>query len=103
MLDQQNHATGGANGSIMVGMFVYLCLASKKPSEQKFFVPTRTDLGVKLLKKVSSKISVFIFAIYILQDERPYVLGSWWLRAMGAYVPLIVYMTESSFSIAWKE
>ena len=49
MLDQQNHAAGGANGSIMVGMFVCLCLASKKPSEREFFVPAGTDLGVKLL------------------------------------------------------
>ncbi len=49
MLDQQNHVAGGANGSIMVGMFVCLCLASKKPSEQEFFVPAGTDLGVKLL------------------------------------------------------
>jgi hypothetical protein len=48
MLSQQNHAAGGANGSIMVGMFVCLCLASKKPSEQEFFAPARTDLGVKL-------------------------------------------------------
>jgi hypothetical protein len=30
----------------MVGMFVFLCLASQKPSEQEFFVPARTDLGV---------------------------------------------------------
>ena len=29
----QNHGAGGGNGSIMVGMFVCLCLASKKPSE----------------------------------------------------------------------
>jgi hypothetical protein len=28
---------------------VCLCLASKKTSEQEFFVPARTDLGVKLL------------------------------------------------------
>jgi hypothetical protein len=49
MLDRQNHAAGGANGSIMVGMFVYLCLTSKKPSEREFFVPAGTDLGVKLL------------------------------------------------------
>ena len=49
MLGQQNHAAGGANGSIMVGMFVCLCLASKKPSEWEFFVPARTDFGVKLL------------------------------------------------------
>jgi hypothetical protein len=49
MLDQQNHAAGGANDSIMVGMFVCLCLPSKKPSEGKFFVRAGTDLGVKLL------------------------------------------------------
>jgi hypothetical protein len=49
MIDQQNHAAGGANGSIMVGMFVCLCLASKKHSEREFFVPAGTDLGVKLL------------------------------------------------------
>jgi len=34
----------------MVGMFVSLCLASQKPSERDFFVPSGTDLGVKLLK-----------------------------------------------------
>jgi hypothetical protein len=33
----------------MVGMFVFLCLASQKPSKREFFVPARTDLGVKLL------------------------------------------------------
>jgi hypothetical protein len=36
----QNHAAGGGNGSIMVGMFVCLCLASQKPSEREVFVPT---------------------------------------------------------------
>ena len=50
MFLHKNHAAGGENDSIMVGMFVFLCLASKKPSEQEFFVPARTDLGVKLLK-----------------------------------------------------
>jgi hypothetical protein len=44
-----NHGAGGGNGSIMVEMFVRLCLVSKKPSEREFFVPARTDLGVKLL------------------------------------------------------
>jgi hypothetical protein len=48
-LIHQNHAAGGENCSIMVGMFVSLCLASHKPSEREFFVPTGTDLGVKLL------------------------------------------------------
>jgi hypothetical protein len=47
MLIHQNHAAGEENGSIMVGMIVCLCLASKKPSEREFFVPARTDLGVK--------------------------------------------------------
>jgi len=49
MLVHQNHAAGGEIGSIMVGMFVSLCLASQKPSDRKFFIPARTDLGVKLL------------------------------------------------------
>jgi hypothetical protein len=59
MLDRQNHAAGGANGSIMVGMFVCLCLASKKPSQQEFFVPAGTDLGAKLLrnKKTLAKLN----------------------------------------------
>jgi hypothetical protein len=49
MLVHQNHADGGENGSIMAGMFVSLCLASKKPSQWEFFVPAGTDLAVKLL------------------------------------------------------
>jgi ammonia channel protein AmtB len=48
-LIHQNHAAGGENGSIMVGMFVSLCLANQKPSEREFFIPTGTDLSVKLL------------------------------------------------------
>jgi hypothetical protein len=48
----QNHGgAGGENGYIMVGMFVCVCLASQNPFEQEFFVPARTDLGVKLLKQ----------------------------------------------------
>ena len=34
----QNHAAGEENGSIMVGMFVSLCLASQKPSEREFLL-----------------------------------------------------------------
>ena len=53
MLFQQNHATGGANGSIMVVVFVsyvfQVFCSSKKPSEREFFVPPGTDLAVKLL------------------------------------------------------
>ena len=52
-LVHQNHGAGGGNGSIMVGMFVCLCLVSKKPSEREFFVPARTDLAIKLLKNIS--------------------------------------------------
>ena len=51
MLGQQNHATGGKNGSIMVRMFESLCLASQKPSDREFFVPAGKDLAVKLLSK----------------------------------------------------
>jgi hypothetical protein len=51
MLGQQNHAPDGANGSIMVGMFVCLCFASQKnPSYREFFVSAGTDLAVKMLK-----------------------------------------------------
>ena len=48
-LVHQNHGAGGGNGSIMVGMFVCLCLASKKPSEREFSPPPEQDLAVKLL------------------------------------------------------
>ena len=44
-----DHADGGGNGSIMVGMFVSLCLASQKSSDREFFISAVTDLGVKLL------------------------------------------------------
>ena len=49
MLVHQNHAAGEENGSIVVGMFVSLCLASKKSSERKFFVPAGTLIDVKLI------------------------------------------------------
>ncbi len=51
-LVHQNHGAGGGNSSIMVGMFVCLCLVSKKASKREFFVPAGTDLGVKLLTGV---------------------------------------------------
>ena len=50
MFLHQNHGAGGGNGSIMVGMFVCLCLASQNPFEWEFLVPARTDLGVKLFQ-----------------------------------------------------
>ncbi len=49
-LVHQNHAAGEENSSIMVGMFVCLCLASKNPSEREYFVPAGTNLGVKQLR-----------------------------------------------------
>jgi hypothetical protein len=42
MFLHQNYGAGGGNGSIVVGMFVCLCLG-------EFFVPTRTDLAVNSL------------------------------------------------------
>jgi len=54
MFFHKNHAAGGENSSIMVGMFVFLCLASQKPSEREFFIPARMDLGVKLLIYLST-------------------------------------------------
>jgi hypothetical protein len=53
-LVHQNHGAGGVNSSIMVGMFVCLCLDSKKPSEREFFFPAGSDLGVKLLSKCAT-------------------------------------------------
>jgi hypothetical protein len=44
MLDRQNHAAGGAKGSIMVGMYVSVCFTSKKPSEQEFFCSRQNEL-----------------------------------------------------------
>jgi hypothetical protein len=55
MFLHQNHGAGGGNGSIMVGMFVWLRLAGQNPFEQEFFVPARTDLGVKLLSVLPNK------------------------------------------------
>jgi len=54
MFFHQNYAAGGENGSIMVGMFVCLCLASQTksfakrlPSGSFSFLPAaRTDYGL---------------------------------------------------------
>jgi len=66
MLIHQNHAAGEENGSIMVEMFVCLCLASKKPSEREFFLPAGTDLGVKLLRCFKGENIVITFIISYL-------------------------------------
>ena len=70
MLGQQNHAAGGENSSIMVVGFVCLCLASKKPSELKFFVPAGTDLGVKLLRPIlpADKNSFSLFCFFFVSS-----------------------------------
>ncbi len=39
----------------MVGMFVSLCLASKKSYDRVFFVPAGMHLGVKLLRDVHTE------------------------------------------------
>ena len=59
----KNHAAGGENGSIMVGMFVFLCLASEEPSEREFFVPTGMDLGDRLLNNMKLMILTKIWVI----------------------------------------
>jgi hypothetical protein len=46
----------------MVGMFVCLCSASKKPSKREFFVPARTDLAV-LLSTLSRRHSQKSFVV----------------------------------------
>ena len=51
-LVHQNHAAGEENHSIMVGMFVSLCLASQKSSEREFFVSARMHVGVKMLTRI---------------------------------------------------
>ncbi len=75
MLDRQNHAAGGANSSVMVGMFVCLCFTSKKPSEREFVVPAGADLGVKLLNSCGREYgSTFIL---IPPQTYPQIWKSW--------------------------
>jgi hypothetical protein len=69
MLGQKNHVAGGANGPIMVVVFVCLCLASKKPSKREFFVPAGTDLGVKLLSIVGGSSENFLSGTLQLVDQ----------------------------------
>jgi hypothetical protein len=71
MLVHQNHAAGGENGSIVVGMFVSLCLASKKPSEREFFVPAGTYLGVKLFNLVPCLPKLLKYSLKVIVRARP--------------------------------
>ncbi len=67
----KNHAAGGENSSIMVGMFVFLCLASHEPYEREFFIPAVMDLGDKLLNNTKLTILTKIWVIRkILQPTR---------------------------------
>jgi hypothetical protein len=94
MLIHQNHAAGEENGSMMVGMSVCLCLASKKPSEREFFVPAGTDLGVKLLNGailwrkvlVGENIHETVFVLFV--STRPTTAGEGfmnplWIEVLG--------------------
>ena len=93
MLGKQNHAAGGENGSIMVGMFVCLCLASEKPSKRVFFIPSRTDLGVKLLNRYLYIIPTHrvthcldhVFPISLIYDTPGWKPGYHWSRAPSLY------------------
>jgi hypothetical protein len=74
MFLHQNHGAGGGNGPVMVGMFVCLCLASQNLFEREFFVPARTDLGVKLLRPRCHFLSIFrCMLIYAFQTSQPTV------------------------------
>jgi hypothetical protein len=94
MIIHQNHSDGEENGSMMVGMSVCLCFASKKPSEQEFFVPAGTDLGVKLLNVailwrkvlVGENIHETVFVLFI--STRPTTAGEGfmnplWIEVLG--------------------
>ena len=73
-LVHQNHADGRESDSIMAGMFVSLCLASKKPSEREFFVSAGTDLAVKLL---SCKILFFLLNFQCLSKRHLHMNYKW--------------------------
>ena len=54
MFLHQNHGAGGGNSSVMVGMFVCLYLARKKPSEQEVFVPEEMKNAMMSNKAMST-------------------------------------------------
>ncbi len=64
----------------MVGMFVCLCLTSKKPSEREFFVPAGTDLGVKLLRQICTWSTSFC----LLSSGQKEVCMSLWRFGLAA-------------------
>ena len=63
----------------MVGVFVSLCLASKKPSEWEVFVPTRTDLGIRLLNSFTHPTWLRFWGSGSLVDSKwcDYVIVEW--------------------------
>ena len=80
MFLHQNHGAGGRNGSIMVGMFVFLCLASQNPFDGEFFVPTRMDLGVKLLSTIV--LYIIILSGYLAKPGRLHAVTTWQLSSL---------------------
>jgi hypothetical protein len=50
-LGQQNHATGGGNGFIMVGMFVCLCLARPKAFQEGVFCSHQNGIKYKVVSR----------------------------------------------------
>ena len=61
-----NHAPRWENGSSWWGCLCDVCFATKKASERKFFVPSRTHLGVKLLTSIYY---VVVLVIYYVDHE----------------------------------
>ena len=92
----QNHGTGGGNGSIMVGMFVCLCLASQNPFEWEFFVPTRMDLGVKLLRMdwLTSQLLIYMGSGGIWSTSDPSPPSN--IIIMMCCLPLILHRFDGS-------
>jgi len=66
----RNHAARRENSSIMVGMFVSLCLclASQKSSEREFFIPAGMHLGVNN----SSSLTGALWATYLFHTLHIY-------------------------------
>jgi hypothetical protein len=58
----------------MVGMFVCLCLTSKKPSKRECFVPAGTDLGVKLLRQICTWSTSFCL---LSSDQKEVCMSLW--------------------------
>ena len=94
-LVHQNHAAGVENGSIMVGMFVSLCLASQKPSEREFFVPAGTELGVKLLTQ--APLTVFFEILNSISSDLTALPLLWFGRFSTVRIVRKVLSTQHNY------